>query len=58
VCENNPAWRATGIRTSILEPFEKEMARRSASKVEASARAARLLHTDTALEERDTPRGR
>lgn len=57
-CDTNPRWRETGIRETVLNAFEQEMARRSASKVKDSARAAKLLHTDAALQERDTPRGR
>ena len=41
-CELNPRWRDVGIRKLVLNEFEEEMARRSASKVEDSAKAARL----------------
>lgn len=57
-CDTNPNWRETGIRKTVLNSFEEEMAKRSASKVEGSARVARILHTPEALHERDTPRGR
>jgi 2-polyprenyl-6-methoxyphenol hydroxylase-like FAD-dependent oxidoreductase len=57
-CDRNPLWREAGIRKSILTAFEEEMTRRSASKVESSAKAARLLHSDAVLHEGDEPRGR
>lgn len=57
-CDNNPEWRETGIRKTALNTFEEEMAERSASKVEDSARAAVLLHSREVLVEGDAPRGR
>ena len=56
-CGNNPQWRETGIRKSVLDAFEEEMARRSASKVEGSARAVELLHSNAVLFEGDETRG-
>ena len=56
-CAHNPNWRETGIRKSALNMFEQEMARRSASKVEDSAKAARLLHSEAVLHEGDETRG-
>ncbi len=56
-CSQNPEWRDTGIRESILAPFEKEMARRSAVKVESSAKAAALLHSKAVLHDGEEPRG-
>jgi 2-polyprenyl-6-methoxyphenol hydroxylase-like FAD-dependent oxidoreductase len=57
-CDNNPGWKETGIREVVLNVFEEEMAERSASKVEDSARAAELLHSSEVLVEGDAPRGR
>jgi 2-polyprenyl-6-methoxyphenol hydroxylase-like FAD-dependent oxidoreductase len=57
-CDRNPDWRETRIRKTILAPFEKEMARRSAPKVEGSAKAVELLHSPAVLHEGDEPRGR
>lgn len=51
-------WRQSGIRDSILKPFETEMLERSAGKVEDSAAAAQFLHSEIALYEGDEPRGR
>ncbi len=56
-CNNNPKWREIGIRKTILNTFEEEMARRSASKVEGSAQAAQLLHSPAVLIEGDETRG-
>ncbi len=56
-CDQNPNWRETGIRKSVLNIFEEEMAKRSASKVEGSATAAELLHTHEVLYESDDTRG-
>lgn len=56
-CGQNPQWRETGIRDCVLSDFEEEMARRSASKVEGSAKAAQLLHSEVVLHEGDEPRG-
>jgi len=56
-CSQNTNWREVGIRKSILAPFEKEMARRSAVKVESSAKAAELLHSKAVLHDGDEPRG-
>ena len=57
-CDQNPKWREIGIRKSVLTEFEEEMARRSASKVVDSAKAAELLHSEAVLHEGDEPRGR
>ena len=57
VCKPNTSWKNTNLRKKILTPFETEMLKRSATKVEASARAARVLHSDQVLQERDGPRG-
>ena len=57
VCKPDTSWKQTNLRKKILTPFETEMLDRSASKVKASARAARVLHSDQVLQERDGPRG-
>lgn len=57
VCDKGASWRDVGIRDSVLTTFEKEMARRSASKVEGSAKAAHLLHSPAVLHDGDEPRG-
>lgn len=57
-CRPGSNWREEGLRTALLEPFEKEMTQRTAPKVRDSARAARVLHTDAVLHEGDEPRGR
>ncbi len=49
VCDQNPKWREVGIRKSVLAAFEEEMAERSASKVEDSAKAVQFLHSDKVL---------
>ena len=56
-CGQNSKWREIGIRKSVLTEFEEEMAKRSASKVEGSAKAAQLLHSEAVLHEGDEPRG-
>jgi len=48
-CDQNPNWREIGMRKIVLTAFEEEMAERSASKVEDSARAARFLHSPRVL---------
>jgi len=57
---NNPHndWRKNGLRSSILNPYENEMIKRSGVKVKASAQAAEFLHTDIVLHEANEPRGR
>lgn len=57
VCNANLKWREVGIRKSVLNAFEEEMAGRSASKVESSAKAVRFLHSDAVLVEGDVTRG-
>jgi len=57
VCKPDTSWKQTNLRKKILTPFETEMLERSATKVKASARAARVLHSDLVLQERDGPRG-
>lgn len=56
-CGKNPNWRQVGIRKTVLNAFEEEMAERSASKVEGSANAVQRLHSDAVLREGDETRG-
>lgn len=51
-------WKETGIRENVLTEFEKEMLKRSATKVKDSADAAQFLHSDVVLHEENEPRGR
>jgi len=48
--------RAERIQNSLLA-YEKDMLERSATKVEASARAAKFLHSDIAITKGNFPRG-
>lgn len=57
-CGADSSWREVGLRKSVLEEFEKEMISRSTSKVEDSAKAVQLLHSEAVLHEGDEPRGR
>ncbi|MCI2229090.1 FAD-dependent monooxygenase [Polaribacter sp. MSW13] len=57
-CNSSSQWKKTGIRKTILNPFESKMLERSASKVKSSAEAARLLHSDIVLYEGNGPRGK
>ncbi|MFD1063262.1 FAD-dependent monooxygenase [Winogradskyella litorisediminis] len=51
-------WQEKGIRKTVLNLFEKSMLKRSAKKVKASAEAAKLLHSEIILKEKNAPRGR
>jgi len=57
-CRPLSKWREVGLRKSVLNEFEAEMIKRSASKVKDSAAAAQFLHSEIALHESDAPRGR
>jgi 2-polyprenyl-6-methoxyphenol hydroxylase-like FAD-dependent oxidoreductase len=57
-CRPFSQWRKVGIRESVLTEFESEMLERSAAKVKDSAAAAQFLHSEIALHESDSPRGR
>ena len=57
-CKPFSSWRTTGIRETVLIPFEAKMLQRSRSKVEDSAAAAQFLHSEIVLYEGDEPRGR
>ena len=56
-CRPSSQWRSTGIRASVLNSFELEMLERTASKVNDSAAAAKFLHSEVVLQEKDEPRG-
>lgn len=58
VCDSGSKWREVGLRKTVLTEFEKEMVKRTASKVQDSAKAAQLLHSNAVLHEGDEPRGR
>ncbi len=57
-CRALPKWRETGLRESVLTEFEEEMLARSASKVQDSAKAVELLHSEKVLREGYGPKGR
>lgn len=57
-CWAQSRWRDHGIRHSVLNEFEQEMATRSAVKVKDSAAAAEFLHSDIVLTQSNEPRGR
>ena len=57
-CRPLSKWREAGIRNRVLVDFELEMLERTAAKVKDSARAAKFLHSEMALEEGNSPRGR
>lgn len=50
-------WKENGWKESVLAAFESAMFERSASKVKDSAEAAKFIHSNLVLEERDEPRG-
>ncbi len=57
-CQPMSEWRTKGIRNKVLKEFEMEMLKRTAAKVKDSAAAAKFLHSEIALEEGNSPRGR
>jgi salicylate hydroxylase len=57
-CNPYSNWRALGIRKSVLVQFEAEMLERSAAKVQDSAEAVELLHSNAVLREGNETRGR
>lgn len=57
-CGPDSGWREKWLRETLLEDFEKQMLERSALKVQDSAKAVELLHSDAVLHEGDSPRGR
>lgn len=58
VCDADSQWREKGLREVVLHDYEHQMAKRSASKVQDSAKAAKLLHSPEVLKEGNAPRGR
>ena len=56
-CKSGSDWRKFGIRERVLNEFELEMILRSSKKVEDSAKAAQLLHSDLVLRQANSPRG-
>jgi 2-polyprenyl-6-methoxyphenol hydroxylase-like FAD-dependent oxidoreductase len=57
-CRPLSNWKELGIRSAVLNEFESDMLKRSASKVKDSAEAAKYLHSEVALYEGNEPRGR
>jgi hypothetical protein len=57
-CGPGSQWREKWLRKTVLEDFETRMLERSALKVQDSAAAVELLHSDAVLHEGDSPRGR
>ncbi len=57
-CGKGLHWRDIGIRNAVLTKFENDMLERVSSKVEGSAKAVKLLHSNAVLHEGDAPRGR
>lgn len=56
-CSATNHWRKEGLRKSVLNPFESEMMKRTASKVKDSAAAAVFLHSKEVLKESNETRG-
>lgn len=56
-CTPTKKWTKANLRKNVLAKFEKEMLKRSAVKVAASAKAGQVLHSQKILQERDGPRG-
>lgn len=50
-------WKEEGLRNTVLHPFEHEMISRSAVKVNGSAKAAAILHSNKVLEKGNITRG-
>ncbi|MBP7822885.1 FAD-dependent monooxygenase [Candidatus Gracilibacteria bacterium] len=57
-CKPGSEWQKKGLRKTVLEKFESKMIQQSASKVQGSREAAKLLHSEAVLYDGDTPRGR
>lgn len=57
-CEPDSQWRETGLRETLLTDFETQMIQRTTPKVQDSAKAVKLLHSDAVMHDGDTPRGR
>ncbi|WP_375239088.1 FAD-dependent oxidoreductase [Aurantibacter sp.] len=56
-CKPESNWKENGLQKSVLDKFEAEMLKRSASKVKGSAETVALLHSEKILQKRDGPRG-
>ena len=52
-CNPFSKWKEIGVRETVLMQFEEEMLARTASKVEDSAEAVKLLHSKCVLREGD-----
>ena len=57
-CKSLSHWKKAGLRESVLNEFDSEMLKRSATKVKDSAAAAQFLHSEIVLYEGNEPRGR
>ena len=57
-CKVKSIWETEGLRQKTLTHFEKDMIKRTTSKVVDSAAAAQFLHSDVVLQEIDGPRGK
>nr|WP_132705435.1 NAD(P)/FAD-dependent oxidoreductase [Winogradskyella wandonensis] len=57
-CRINTDWKEKGIRTALLESFERDMLHRTRIKVKASADAAKFLHSEVVLKKGNSPRGK
>lgn len=55
-CKPSSQWKEVGIRKAVLNVFEAEMIERTTPKVIGSAAAAKFLHTEAVLLERNEPR--
>jgi 2-polyprenyl-6-methoxyphenol hydroxylase-like FAD-dependent oxidoreductase len=56
-CKSPEQWRELGLRTQVLNAFEKDMMVRSSVKVKESRAAAEFLHSDVVLQEGNITRG-
>ena len=52
----SPKWQEYSLRENVLNQFESEMLKRSATKVKDSAAAAKFLHSKSVLKQSDEPR--
>ena len=57
-CGPDSQWRETWLRETLLTDFEMQMIQRTTPKVQDSAKAVKLLHSDAVMHDGDTPRGR
>ena len=56
-CNSSSDWQDNGLRTQVLNAFEKDMMVRSSVKVKESRAAAEFLHSDVVLQEGNITRG-